>query len=202
MNQVWKRHGFKIIVLLIAFAMALFLYLTSQGGNKLPVMKKAPDFQLMNTSGKEVQLHNTTGKVRIVYFFFASCPDVCPLTTNLLKQVQEQLKGDNLFGEKTVMYSISFDPLRDTQDRLAAYAGGYKADSTGWQFLRGDETATKSLATSYGTSVIKDNDANFIHSNRIYLIDKEGNMRQAYNANDEELNAENIVSDIRKLNKE
>lgn len=202
MNQVLKRHGFKIIVLLIAFAMALFLYLTTQNGNTLPIMKKAPDFKMMNTKGEEIQLQDTTGKVRIVYFFFASCPDVCPITTNLLKQVQEQLRTDNLFGEKAMMYSISFDPLRDTQDKLGAYAAGFKADATGWQFLRGDEKATQQLATSYGTSVIKDNEGNFIHSNRIYLIDKEGNMRQAYNANDEELTAESIVSDISKLNKE
>ncbi|MFD2505845.1 SCO family protein [Paenibacillus septentrionalis] len=41
----------------------------------------APSFALTDVDGNAVSLESTNGKARIVYFYFASCPDVCPPTT-------------------------------------------------------------------------------------------------------------------------
>ncbi|MFD2613749.1 SCO family protein [Paenibacillus gansuensis] len=202
MEYVMRKHGFKILILVLCAAMAVFLLMNRAQKSSLPVQEKAAEFNLKNTDGEPVALKDTGGKVRLVYFFFASCPDVCPVTNNLLREVQGKLQENDLFGSKSMMYSITFDPKRDTEDKLKAYANGFKADKAGWQFLRGDEQATRDAALEYGISVVDDQKGGFLHQNYIFLVDKEGNIRQAYNANDKATTADLIVKDINQLSKE
>jgi protein SCO1 len=83
-----------------------------------------------------------------------------------------------------MIYSISFDPERDTRDRLTQVADGYGADPEGWLFLRGDEETVKQVTQGYKIMAVKDPSGNFIHSNLFTLVDKDGRVRKIYNAND------------------
>jgi protein SCO1/2 len=40
-------------------------------------------------------------------------------------------------GQDLVLLTVTFDPARDTPDRLAQYASQWKADSKAWHFLTG-----------------------------------------------------------------
>lgn len=162
----------------------------------------APDFQLDNLDGQKVTRADTDGKVRLVYFYYANCPDVCQPTTFFLSKVQDLLvqKGD--FGKKTQMLSITVDPARDTSEALKEYSARFHADPKGWLFLRGDEAYTLELARKFNITVIKDANGDFTHANVIMLLDKSGNIRQYYNANDPNLKQEKIVSDMLALAKQ
>ena len=53
---------------------------------------------------KPLPLQDMNGKVRLVYFFYSFCPDVCLPTTFLISQVQDALKKKDLLGTKRKLY--------------------------------------------------------------------------------------------------
>jgi len=107
-----------------------------------------------------------------------------------------------VFGSKTAIVSISFDPTNDTQSQLKTFAGQYNADLKGWYFLRGDEKATMDLAEKYGVMVMKDPKTGaFSHSNAILLVDSSNTIRSFYNGNDPDLDTDKIAKDLIQLSK-
>ncbi|GAA4832794.1 SCO family protein [Paenibacillus vulneris] len=204
MNAKAQSNAFKIIVMVILLAMiGTFSYMLLKGKEeKMGVIKKAPDFKLENIDGKQVGLTDLEGKSKLVYFFFSTCPDVCPPTTYSLSKVQDELIKKGVFGDKTAIVSISFDPTKDTIAQLKEFSGRYHADPKGWYFLRGDEAATMDLANKFGVMVVKDQQGNFTHNNVILLVDKKGDLRTYYNGNDADLNIDRIVQDMITLSKE
>jgi cytochrome oxidase Cu insertion factor (SCO1/SenC/PrrC family) len=58
---------------------------------RLPIIGAAPDFALTSQDGAEVTLAALRGKVVAVTFIYASCLDVCPLLTDKMARVQDEL---------------------------------------------------------------------------------------------------------------
>lgn len=202
MESYLKKHGFKLVLLFIVFVggIALLSALIAGGGKKaeFALKEEAPDFELEHVDGSTVSIAGTNGTVRLVYFYFSNCPDVCPPTTQLLSGVQNLLKENGEFGEKARLMSITFDPDRDTRERLLEFSGYYNADHSGWYFLRGDKQYTHDLAYEYGVMIQERDDGNFAHSNLIFLVDKDGNIRKYYPV-DLDLMPEHIYQDMRAL---
>ncbi|MFS1514079.1 SCO family protein [Chengkuizengella sp. SCS-71B] len=164
--------------------------------------KKAPPFELENMDGSTVSLEDTDGKVRIVYFYFSTCVDVCPPTTYMLSQVQERLKEEGIFGNETAIFSITFDPERDTRERLIEFSSGYNPDPSGWYFLRGEEQYSRNLAAEYEIGVTELEGGDFGHANFYILIDKKGNIKKYLPIKDNlsvEENVDYIVDHIEAL---
>jgi len=197
-----KKHSFKIAVLALCAVMAVYLFITKvmEPNEPLPVEQAAPAFEMTNVAnGEKVSLESTNGKARIVYFYFANCPDVCPPTTFLLSQVQDILKEQGTLGNKAELISITFDPERDTPEVIMDFAERTFAEFEGWSFLRGEEEETIQLARDFQVGVMKLEDGAFAHFNVITLVDQEGQIRKWINGNDEELTAEQIVKELNKL---
>src|SRR6185295_16145113 len=93
---------------------------------RLPAIGPAPDFDLISQDGAEVTLGSLRGKVVAVTFIYASCPDVCPLLTDKMARVQDELGKD--FGSQVAFVSITTDPKRDMPAVLKEYAKGFGAD--------------------------------------------------------------------------
>ena len=95
-----------------------------------------PNVPLISHEGKKVRFFDDLikGKVVMVNFIFTSCPDVCPLETARLREVQKLL-GERV-GKDVFMYSITIDPKVDTPAVLKAYAEKYQV-APGWMFLTG-----------------------------------------------------------------
>src|SRR5262249_15396837 len=74
------------------------------------------------------------GKIVVVSFIYTNCPDICPLTTARLAQVEEKL-GD-IVGRDIFLVSLTVDPERDTPERLKSFATAFGA-GPGWLFLTG-----------------------------------------------------------------
>lgn len=193
--QTFKRYKWTWILLLIALVMAGYLAVTSFKFEKeeLPVIGEVQDFSLENVNGDQVTLADTQGKARLVYFFFTKCPDVCPITTFLLSQTQELLVKEGSFGKDVEFVSISFDPENDTREAIRTFADRFHADYEGWYFLRGDQEEVRKLAThSFKVLIAGDNKDNFVHANRIGLVDRDNRLRALYDAGD----AENITPEF------
>lgn len=200
--SILRKHGFKIAVLALCAVMGAYLLFTYviKPAEPLPKLGAAPAFEMNDIHGNSVSLASTEGKARLVYFYFANCPDVCPPTTFLLSGVQDKLREQGKLGTEAEMISITFDPERDTPEVIEEFAGRLNAQFDGWHFLRGDEEATTQLARDFGVGVKKLEEENtFIHTNVIILVDQDGEIRQWINGNDEDLTVQYIVDQVDRL---
>lgn len=82
----------------------------------------ARDFSLNDADGKLRTLADFKGKVVVLFFGFAQCPDVCPTTMSEMAQVKQQLGAD---GDKLQVLFVTVDPERDTPAVMKAYMGAF-----------------------------------------------------------------------------
>ncbi|WP_428407603.1 SCO family protein [Hyphococcus sp.] len=76
------------------------------------------EFDLVNKDGERVTDQDFQGKVRLVYFGFTNCPDVCPGDVGVMSAALNEL-GDN--ADEVAPIFISVDPERDTPQALTDY---------------------------------------------------------------------------------
>lgn len=132
----------------------------------------------------------------VVNFFFTSCPVVCPKMMKNMQSVHEHFSNDS-----SISYlSISVDPERDNQQRLQAFIKKMHLDDKGWQFIHGGKSATYILARNQFKLVAADASDNndFIHSDKLMLIDRSGNIRGYYSGLDRS-DIDQLIIDIKKL---
>jgi protein SCO1/2 len=82
----------------------------------------AKDFSLTDADGKVRTLADYKGKVVVIFFGYAQCPDVCPTTMTEMAQVKQQLGAD---GDKLQVLFVTVDPARDTPAVMKAYMGAF-----------------------------------------------------------------------------
>jgi protein SCO1/2 len=120
------------------------------------------------------------GKVTLVFFGFAQCPDVCPTALAELTEVMKLL-GDRTSQVQVLM--ISVDPERDTPDVLRAYISGFDPRFLG---LTGSAEQIKAAAGSFRAYYAKVAGAkgaySMDHSSSFYLLDKKGEARVLLNS--------------------
>jgi hypothetical protein len=114
------RTRLALAAMLLLFAVASPLAHEAGGDGRLPVIGPAPPFTLTSQDGKEVALADLRGKVVAVTFIYTGCPDVCPLLTDKMARVQDELGA--VFGAKVAFISITLDPENDTPAVLRDYA--------------------------------------------------------------------------------
>jgi protein SCO1 len=169
-------------VFLFALAMLGFpaLSIAHEAGDehRLPVIGPAPPFALTSQDGKPVALADLRGKVVAVTFIYTECPDICPMLTQKMVDVQEALGAD--FGKKVAFVSISLDPEHDTPEVLKDYAQFWGAKPEGWTFLTGSPEAVRDVTRRYGVFFAKKEDGSVDHSQLTTLVDAEGQMRVQY----------------------
>jgi protein SCO1 len=136
----------------------------------------AKDFSLPDTDGKLRTLADFKGKVTIVFFGFAQCPDVCPVTLAEIAEVKKQLGPQ---GDKVQGVFITVDPDRDTPPVLAAYV---KSFGTDFVALRGTEAQTQATAKAFKVFYAKvpgqqPGSYNIDHTAGAYVFDTNGKVR-------------------------
>jgi len=144
---------------------------------RLPTIGPAPDFALTAQNGDRLALHDLRGKVVAVAFIYTSCTDTCPLLTEKMARVQDELGPD--FGRSIVFVSVTVDPERDTPEVLKAYAETFGADRRGWYFLTGVPAAVRDVAHRYGVAVSRRAE-DVDHTLLTSLIDRHGVLRVQY----------------------
>ncbi|MFW8567194.1 SCO family protein [Orrella sp. 11846] len=177
--------------------------------------ERSPDWHLYNVSGhlpdlafklqaadqKTLTEKDLAGLTTMVFFGYASCPDICPTTMAQLSEVMENL-GDDAQNVRIVF--ISVDPHRDTPDILQAYVDAFNPNAIG---LTGDEQTIAKLAKRYRVAyqIEKPNPGDpedlydVTHSQGVYIFDNRGKARLL--ASDSE-DTEAFTQDMRKLIKQ
>jgi protein SCO1 len=174
--------GMTKIICLLALALlglpALSLAHEAGGDKRLPVIGPAPPFTLTSQEGKPVSLADLRGKVVALTFIYTECPDICPLLTQKMVQVQDELGAD--FGKKIAFVSVTLNPEHDTPEILKDYAQFWGAKPEGWSFLTGSLEAVRDVTRRYGVFFAKQKDGSVEHSQLTTLIDAAGQMRVQY----------------------
>jgi len=145
----------------------------------------APDFSLVERSGRPVSAGDLRGRVWIADFIYTTCQDTCPLQSRSMAAVQADLKD---YGDLRSV-SITVDPLTDSTALLSAYADRYGADPDRWLFLTGDvEQIRRIVQEGFRLSAAPVDGATpdpvVFHSSRFVLVDRDGEIRGYYDSND------------------
>jgi protein SCO1 len=142
--------------------------------------KPAPDFALQDADGNSVGLSELQGKVVVLHFIYAGCPDICPLHADKIAEVQAMINQTPM-KEQVRFITITTDPTNDTPDVLRAYGGQHGLDPVNWAFLtkrQGQpEDATRALAEQFGHKFMKTEDGYQVHGIVTHIIDREGRWR-------------------------
>lgn len=99
-------------------------------------------FTLTDTKGNVVTDATLLAKPALIYFGYASCPDVCPLDNARNTEATALLA---VHGLDVTPVFITVDPLRDTQAVLADYASNFN----GLLALTGSEAQTADAAKTF-----------------------------------------------------
>jgi protein SCO1/2 len=158
----------------------------------------ARDFQLTDHNGQPRSLKDFKGKVVVVFFGFAQCPDVCPTSMAELAQVKQSLGAD---GDKLQGLFVTVDPERDTPEVLKAYMANFdpsflalRASPEGLAAMAKDfKVYYKKVEGKTPTSYTMD------HSAGSYVYDPQGRLRlyARYGSG-----AEALTADVRQLLKQ
>jgi len=156
------------------------------------------DFELVAAGNKTLTEEDFKDKVVMMFFGYASCPDICPTTMAQLAMVMENL-GEQARHARVIFVSV--DPHRDTPEILQAYVDAF--DSRHAIGLTGSERQIERLARRYRVAYQIEkprsddaNDYEVAHSRGIYIFDTRGKARML--ASDGE-SVEKLTAAVREL---
>lgn len=139
-----------------------------------PQRANSPQFTLVDFDGRPRTLADYRGRVLVVYFGFARCPDVCP--AGLLKLALVMKKLGPLASRIQVLF-ITLDPEYDTPGILKSYVTGFDSRFVG---LRGTPAQIDAAASSFFVQharVRRGADYTVDHSSQTYVLDAKGRLR-------------------------
>lgn len=116
-------------------------------------------------------------RLRVIYFGYTHCPDVCPTSLAVLSAALQEL--DNKRLENIWPIFITLDPQRDTPEKSAEYAQYFHKNIIG---MTGTEQQTKALAEKYGVlymrTELKDSALEYAvdHSSYFYFLQPDGTL--------------------------
>jgi protein SCO1/2 len=116
------------------------------------------------------------GGLRIVYFGYTTCPDVCPTTMSDLKRALADLPAAD--RERVGVVMVTIDPDRDVDEKLNAYVTTFIEDGQSSRIT--DPAALEAVATSFGAQyevrTADDGEIEVSHSADLYVVDDAGDI--------------------------
>lgn len=186
------------IALSVVFYGIVSWFIPGYNDRKLEPISKVARFQFTNQDGQAVTNKDVEGKVHVVEFFFTTCPGICPMMNDNLKQVYEKFKNEPDFR----ILSYTCDPETDSAARLKVYADSMKVDTKKWMFLTGRKDSLYKMARfSYSIDDVNNHLSNieddFIHSQLWALVNRKGEVLATYDGLEKrEINV--LMKDIEK----
>ncbi|MCC6163618.1 MAG: SCO family protein [Acidobacteria bacterium] len=147
---------------------------TGQARGGIAVGTAVPDFRLIDHTRRVVRLSDLRGRVVAVNFIYTSCtqPQFCFRVANQFGAQQRRFSTE--LEDDLVFLTITFDPVRDTPEVLAAYARtALRAATDGWRFLTGDPAEVRRVCDTFGVDYFLD-EGFMNHTSRTAVIDRQG----------------------------
>ena len=149
----------------------------------IPSAPRIADAELTDQNGEPFQLSRLRGRVALLFFGFSSCPDVCPMGLEYMRQLAS---SGQLDSDKVAYLMISVDGDRDTPAIMKAYLKDFSPIFIG---LTGEPEQVKKIAKNFSAAFFKGSinpeDGKYLvtHSPQIFVVDPAGRLRaEFYNA--------------------
>ncbi len=146
---------------------------------------------LLDDETQPFTLQDFQGQYHLLFFGFASCPDICPTTLLTASQMYRQL--DPAAQKQLQVTLISVDPDRDTPELLHQYVRNFHPE---FRALTGPEPALQELADQAGIAYMKvplENGYTIDHSAALVLLDPQARIRAYFSP---PLDATQLARDI------
>ena len=131
-------------------------------------------FSLLNKAGQLVTERTYEGKWTLVYFGYATCPEICSTVMQRVALAMDELGPAT---EKLQSLFVTLDPTHDTPERLSVYLAGFDKRMIG---LTGSEKQTKDAVQSFRmyvkTRVLDSGDTTIDHSSYLFLKRPDGSF--------------------------
>jgi len=158
------------------------------------------NFSLINQNGKIITQEDYKDKIYVADFFFTTCQTICPIMTNHMAKIQEQILND----DEVMLLSHTVTPKIDSVEQLKRYAKEKGVIDEKWNLVTGDKKQIYELARkSYmAVKTIGNGDLyDMIHTENFMLIDKKRQIRGYYDGTNPE-DIDRLLNDIKILKKE
>jgi protein SCO1 len=195
------RRSWSVIIFFLAFTVGEIAGAGNNPGPKQPSARRRlaavpiNDFVLTDQQAAPFEFGNLAGQVVVVAFAYTTCPDVCPLITASLRQVQIGLTREE--RKKVHLLTVTTDPEIDAPKVLSAYGKRYGADFDNWSFLTGEVSALRKVWQNFGVGVKRKGRGLVDHTPLTAIVDQKRLMRFAYVGPSPESKA--VLNDIRAL---
>lgn len=143
-----------------------FSALQQQGAFIRPEPRVLGDAQLIDAEGQRFTVESLRGQWSLVFLGYTYCPDICPITMGLFKQLHAQWQGTVLADTQFVL--LSADPERDRPEKLRDYLQFFNEDFIG---VTGSVDAVAAFAKQLNALF-----ARVPQENGDYLIDHSANI--------------------------
>lgn len=158
------------------------------------------DFSFVNQNGKKITQEDYKGKIYVADFFFTTCPTICPLMTDNMSWLQQQIKNN----PKVMLLSHSVTPDIDSVSVLKKYAIQKGVLDTKWNLVTGNKKDIYYIARkSY--LVVKTGKPeemyDMVHTENFVLVDDKRRVRGFYDGTKRE-EVERLLEDIKFLTDE
>jgi protein SCO1/2 len=136
-NKMTSRNIVRVLILIVAAAVGAWLSFRISTpppqpatATVLPAPGALPEFSLQDQRGRPVGRDDFLGQWSLVFFGFTHCPDICPMTLQVLASVREQLSNQG-FKPLPRIVLVSVDPERDTPEAIGQYVDYFGEDNVG-----------------------------------------------------------------------
>ncbi|MBT8319399.1 MAG: SCO family protein [Gramella sp.] len=161
---------------------------------------KIADFELVNQNGDTITQEYYKDKIYIADFFFTTCLTICPIMTDHMVKIQEEIKNDN----EVFLLSHTVFPVADSVPVLKKYALEKGVIDAKWNLVTGDKKEIYDLARKSYLATKSTGDGgpyDMIHTENFVLVDKDRQIRGFYDGTDPEA-IETLMHDLKVLKKE
>lgn len=149
----------------------------------LPLLGQVKDFSLIaQDEGVFERSQNLDHKVWVASFIFTRCKGPCPMMTQKMHRIQNEIKSQGLDNDVRLV-SITMDPDYDSPGVLKEFGLEYGADFKIWSFLTGDKNKIIELAKE--AFRVPAGDEPDMHSTRFILMDQQSKIRGYYDVSSE-----------------
>jgi protein SCO1/2 len=165
-----------------------------------PEPRPVPEFELVRGDGSAFARDDLKGAWSVMFFGYTHCPDVCPVTLALYKELETLLQREPAATPVKLVF-VSVDPARDDAKALAAYAGYFSPSIVA---ATGPDDQLEPLTRALGVVYARNapdarGDYTVDHSAGLLLVDPEARLHALIRP---PLAAQAIAADIRALAKE
>jgi len=190
-------RGLKLLLIILAgFFLYYNFYLKNNDYQSSSDALIGGNFELVGEYGKIYTHDDFLGKPLLIFFGFASCPDICPYGLSVMGSVLDDLEKKN---NKFNVVFVTLDPERDNPDKLAEFVKLFHPNIIG---LSGNSHQINSIANNwrvYRKEVELSGSAlgySIDHSAYIYLMNKDGKYLTHFSHN---VDAEEIIKELEKF---